>query len=130
MTPREALTKLINILENSSAYVNEDGFPIGTLRKTYDTDEAEKVLEALVLASEQAPTLKKLGYERKYKIKSSYPESIKRLYVKDDWQIWFEEYPIGKKHVGLYDKHWESYQMSYLECLACAEIIKEMEETK
>ena len=63
MTPREALTKLINILENSSAYVNEDGFPMGTLRKTYDTDEAEKVLEALVIATEQAPTLEKLGYK-------------------------------------------------------------------
>ena len=111
MTPREALF----ILDDENKCSKRD-------------IEAFTVLKDFITASEQVPTLEKLGYVRL----ETKNEKILRKYKRREYTITFSngiygdgEIIVSKQDI---DGYWYSFTKS--ELLALAEVIKEIEEEK
>ena len=113
MTPREALDGI-----KKAKDLFEDTFYDGMI----------KVLESLVLAAEQVPTLEKLGYKKL----DNLDKETRLIYSKDDalQVIEFIHYTYPKNEWGVTKRLGRNTYIPFDELLACAEAIKEMEKEK
>ena len=124
ITAREALKELNEAVARASIEC-ADGFK-GANAYIDKKTNALKVLEALVIASEQTTTLEKLGYERINPRSSMYA----RVYRKGNEEIVFYDYEgtlmgsTTKQHFLEVDKR--GGKLTYQEIPACAAAIQDM----